>query len=160
MKRLIITLLLLLPALSYGEALKVYTVTGDSMSPALVSGDKVAVSTEIDPPIKRGELIAIKFKSRSVPIIKRVFAISGDKVEIKNSGIYINGDKVRDIQQSKWKSTASQLRHYGWTIPPNNFFILGDNPENSLDSRRLGIISNDQIQGRVIEIIKKSHYSK
>jgi signal peptidase I len=160
MKLLIVFALFLLPTFSYGKAFKVYTVSGDSMSPALVSGDKVAVSTEIDTPIERGELVAIKFKSRSVPIIKRVTAVPGDRVEIKDKGIYINGDKVRDIDQDRWKSTASQLRHYDWIIPPKHFFILGDNPENSLDSRRLRIIAQDQIHGKVIEVIKKQHYSK
>ena len=153
MKKLIFLAVLLLPYLSYGNALKTYTVAGDSMSPVLASGDNVVVNTEIDEPAERGDLVAIKFKNTATPMVKRVVAVEGDRVEIKNNTIIINEKSFRHIDEKRWQSTVNQLKRYSWIVPSNNFFVLGDNPQNSRDSRRLGLISTSQLIGKVVKII-------
>ncbi len=145
--------LFIFPVLSFGSDFKTYTVSGNSMSPAIMSGNKVVVNTK--QPIMRGDLVAVSFKHSKTPLIKRVAALANDRVEFMDNALFINGTKLRDFDQERWSSTVNQLRHYDWTIPPEHCFILGDNPVNSRDSRRLGIISYDQIQGKVIDIFKK-----
>jgi len=156
MKRLIFFAVLLVPCLAYGNSLKTYTVAGNSMSPVLVSGDKVVVSTEMNKPMERDDLVAIGFKHSAIPIVKRVVAVEGDRVEIKSNTIFVNEKSFRHIDEKRWQSTVNQLKRYNWIVPKNNLFILGDNPKNSRDSRRLGLISMSQIEGKVVKIIKSA----
>ena len=142
-------------ALSVFADSKTYTVAGDSMSPALVSGDRVVVSSDRMVQLSRGDLVAIRFKHSDTPIVKRVVAVEGDRVEIKDASILVNGQKYRQIDMARWKTTMTQLERYGWVVPSKNIFVLGDNPDSSLDSRRLGLISVDQVEGRVVKIIRK-----
>ncbi|MEW5743922.1 MAG: signal peptidase I [Nitrospirota bacterium] len=148
-----ITLMLHLPLASWAEV-KEYTVAGDSMSPALVSGDKVIVDTDAKDPVQRGDLVAISFTASPVPMVKRAAAIPGDRVEFRDNAAWVNGQKVREIDRQRWQSTIKQIEHFGNRIPEGYYLILGDNPRNSRDSGRLGLISSDHIKGRVVSVVK------
>jgi len=132
---------------------KTYTVTGDSMAPALIPGDRVVVEEKPAEPVKKGDLVAINFKHTEIPIVKRVIAVSGDSLIIRSNMLIVNNEPVRSFDEKRWMSTVRQLERYGWVVPPNNIFILGDNPKNSRDSRRLGLISTSQIKAKVVRII-------
>jgi signal peptidase I len=99
-------------------------------------------------------MVALEFKSRENPIVKRVVAVEGDRVEVKDDILYVNGKELRSIDAERWASTVRQLERYGWRIPKNNIFVLGDNPRASRDSRRLGLISTSQVAGKVVKIIR------
>jgi len=132
---------------------KTYTVMGESMAPALKRGDRVIVESQAEP-LKKGDLVAIKFKNSTSPIVKRIIAVEGDRLEIRKGTILLNGKPVRSIDAKRWQSTVNQLEHYKWVVPPDNIFVLGDNPRNSRDSRRLGLISTSQVTGKVVKVIK------
>ena len=153
-KALIAAICFLLPASSWAGEARTYTVAGSSMSPTLMEGDTVVVSDEGVDGLKRGDLAAIRFAGRTNPMVKRVAAIAGDMVEIKGDRLLVNGKEICFIDSYRWRSTIKQLERYRWILPENNVFILGDNPENSRDSRRLGLISTEQVKGKVIEIIR------
>jgi signal peptidase I len=149
---LALALIAFLPALSpAGE--RAYIVRGTSMSTAIEPGDTVVVSDEVSA-IKRGDMVALEFKSRENPIVKRVVAVAGDRVEVKDDVLYVNGKELRRIDAQRWAPTVRQLEHYGWVVPENNIFVLGDNPRASRDSRRLGLISTAQVVGKVVRIIR------
>ncbi|MEW5745877.1 MAG: signal peptidase I [Nitrospirota bacterium] len=131
-----------------------YTVAGDSMSPALVSGDKVVVDTDLKGPVQRGDLVAIGFSTSSTPMVKRVAAVPGDRIEFRDNAVWVNGRKVREIDRQRWQSTIKQIEFHGHRIPEQHYLILGDNPRNSRDSGRLGLISADRLKGRVVKVRK------
>ncbi len=125
------------------------------MVPKLMPGDTVLVDNN-PRQVMKDDLVAIRFKHTATPMVKRVVAVEGDRVEIKNNAIFINDKPFRHIDEKRWQSTVNQLKRYNWLVPKNNLFILGDNPQNSRDSRRLGLISTSQIQGKVVKIIKSA----
>jgi signal peptidase I len=90
--------------------------------------------------------------------IKRLIAVGGDKVIIKNGDIYINGEKVNDPRIDK-NYYLSRLDYgtYGTngqeiTIPQGKFYFLGDNSANSSDSRVWGYAERDWIVGKALFI--------
>jgi len=151
--KILISILILIPSLALC-AERTYTVAGHSMEPALMPGDRVVVAPLDDRPLERGELVAISLKGMHTPMVKRVVAVKGDALEIRENALFVNNEKINNIDTGRWASTIKQLEHYGWRVPENNLFVLGDNPENSRDSRRLGLLSLDQISGRVVRVIK------
>lgn len=78
-------------------------------------------------------------------LIKRVVAVEGDFVELIDGGLYINGDKFEEpyINTMTFSKRGSQ-----WKVPEGKLFVLGDNRENSLDSRSLGFIAKEQVKGK------------
>lgn len=142
---------------SAGE--RVFNVGGTSMLPALKPGQRVTVDTSYYQahPFEGGHLVAIKFSTRKRPMVKRIIALSGDRVEINNGRITISGrspdgaayERERDITPGSGKILAIQLKRYGNRVPPATLIVSGDNPANSFDSLDYGIISKTQIMGRV-----------
>ncbi len=89
-------------------------------------------------------------------MVKRAAAVEGDRVEIRENAIFINGERLRDFESQKWKSTVKQLERARWVVPPKNIFVLGDNAADSRDSQRLGLISTGQVEGKVVRIDRNS----
>ncbi|MGM0395729.1 MAG: signal peptidase I [Bacillota bacterium] len=79
-------------------------------------------------------------------LIKRVVAVGGDLVEIIDGEVHINGERVEEpyINTITYSRGDSQ-----WQVPQGKLFVLGDNRENSLDSRVLGFIDEQQVKGEV-----------
>lgn len=152
----IIALLMLLPSAAFaGE--RSFTVSGNSMSPALMAGDKViAQDVQNETVLKKGDLVIIEFSHRKRPMVKRVAAVAGDKIEFREGALMVNGQTLRKIDPEKWKSTMSQIAHYDNSVPKNNILVLGDNAENSRDSARLGLISMDQVTGKVVKTVRSN----
>lgn len=82
-------------------------------------------------------------------LIKRVVAIPGDKVDIKDGLVYVNGEVESGYQfQGQTYSTSDIV--YPIEVANDKVFVLGDNRENSLDSRGLGLIDYSQIKGKAL----------
>ncbi|GIP19941.1 signal peptidase I [Paenibacillus sp. J22TS3] len=81
--------------------------------------------------------------------IKRVIGKSGDVIEIKNQQVYRNGTALDEPYIKEKMNPAPDQK---WVVPDNSIFVLGDNRNNSSDSRELGPIPFDHIMG--IEEIK------
>jgi len=162
MRRLlaIAALSLLLPCASYAQGYRTYTVAGSSMSPTLVPGDEVVVAGLDGRAPERGELVEIRLAGRANPMVKRVAAVPGDGVEVRDGGLYINGGRLCGIDPDRWKPTLRQLENYGWKVPDGTYLIMGDNRANSRDSRRLGLIPAESVTGRVVDIIGHGIHTK
>jgi signal peptidase I len=96
----------------------------------------------------------LSFLNRVIPsvmeidYIKRVIGVPGDKIDIKDGHVYINGEKL-DEKYAKGE-THKQLLDFPKTVPPNTVFVLGDNRQNSRDSRIIGFIEYDRIKGKAV----------
>lgn len=81
-------------------------------------------------------------------LIKRVVGVPGDTIDIKEGKVYIDG-KVYNEPYVKGKTLPLGMK-FPFTIPENEYFVLGDNREHSTDSRDIGLISKDKIEGKAL----------
>ncbi|MGG5462148.1 signal peptidase I [Clostridium sp. B9] len=88
-------------------------------------------------------------------LVKRIIALPGDIIEIDNSSLYINGE---EIHENYIKETMTLQYYLKLKVPKDKYFVMGDNRNVSLDSRYFGLISLDDIQGKVmIKYCCKNH---
>lgn len=128
-------------------------VDGDSMNPTLNDQDWVAVAgsvTEFD----RGDIIIINQPwKRNVPIIKRVIAVGGDTINIdfEKREVYVNGIKLYEpyISEPTWLSYDIE---FPLTVDEGKLFVMGDNRNDSIDSRssQIGLIDERYVLGKAL----------
>ncbi len=82
-------------------------------------------------------------------MIKRVIGLPGDHIQIKDGSVYVNGEKLEESYISNEISTESFILN-DFTVPEGYYFMMGDNRERSSDSRTLGCIPKNKLEGRVI----------
>ena len=127
--------------------LPVLQIEGTSMEPTLHNGDVVLLmkTTRFD----RGDLCGFTWNNKL--LIKRVIGIPGDWIEIDTDGtIYLNGEKLDEpyVQQ---KAFGECDLEFPFQVPQEQYFVVGDMRESSIDSRNtlIGCIPKDQIVGKV-----------
>ena len=131
---------------------------------------------------ERGEIVVFRFpKDPMVDYIKRCVAVAGDSIELRGSTLYINGEPEgkEEFLEERWdpeenrnisyyritkddgqqyiirKASRPEWRMQDWgpyTVPPNHIFMMGDNRDNSYDSRMWGPLDMDYIVGRALVI--------
>lgn len=127
--------------------LPVLQIEGTSMEPTLVNGDVVLLTktTSFD----RGELCGFSWNNKL--LIKRVIGIPGDWIEIDTDGtVYLNGEKL-DEPYAEQLSVGECNLEFPFQVPQEQYFVLGDMRESSIDSRNtlIGCVAKDQIVGKV-----------
>ncbi|MBE5925236.1 MAG: signal peptidase I [Lachnospiraceae bacterium] len=128
---------------------------GQSMSPALNNNDTLLLNKGAysfrDP--KRYDIIAFKLKEDADGYfnIKRIVGLPGETIQIKSGSVFINGESLRDIPFDSLIMTEG-LALEPITLKENEYFVLGDNCNNSEDSRyiNIGNISAKEIKGKVV----------
>lgn len=136
-------------------------VDGPSMMPTLHNGDQMIVNKivyDIHEP-ERFDIVVFHASDKK-DFIKRVVGVPGEHVAVKDDVLYIDGKKMKEPFLSEQKSSVMSNESYtgdfqldGITngteeIPEGKVLVLGDNRNNSTDSRILGLISMDQIVGK------------
>lgn len=81
-------------------------------------------------------------------LIKRVIGVPGDTIDIRDGKVYING-QIYNESYVKGRTLPLKMK-FPLTIPENEYFVLGDNRENSMDSRDIGLIPKDKIEGKAV----------
>lgn len=127
--------------------LPVLQIEGTSMEPTLHNGDIVLLmkTTRFD----RGDLCGFTWNNKL--LIKRVIGVPGDWIEIDTDGtIYLNGDKLDEPYVAN-KAFGECDLEFPFQVPQEQYFVVGDMRESSIDSRNtlIGCIPKDQIVGKV-----------
>ena len=131
-----------------------YVIPSGSMEPTLVPGERVLMDSawyRLSSP-KRGDIIAFRTsedKKASIHI-KRVIALPGETVQIKDGQILINGEVYNEKDEFPAITNAG-LASEPITVGKGQYFVLGDNRNNSEDSRHngMGLVNSDRIVGKL-----------
>lgn len=99
---------------------------------------------------KRGDIVVFKYpKDPKQYFIKRVIGLPGEKIKIEDNRIFVNGTKIDETYLPETIETVLPLRGYGdITLASDEYFLLGDNRTQSLDSRIFGPVKREFLIGR------------
>jgi signal peptidase I len=152
-----------------------FQIPTGSMEPTLLVGDfllvnKLAYVQPVFPiekiilprrHIERFDIVVFKYpRDPSKDFVKRVIALEGETIEIKDKEVYINGEPIHEnykIHNDSQIFTRNGYYHYDdvirdnfdpLTVPPGNCFVMGDNRDDSQDSRYWGCLPLQLIKGR------------
>lgn len=123
-------------------------VKGDSMLPTLEEGNLV-LYTRIHPEYRRGDVVSVRIPSGEY-YVKRIIAVEGDTVELKDGKVYLNGEALSEPYAAgeTWEQAAGVVR-YPYTVLEGQVFVVGDNRAVSMDSRNFGAVGERQIKGKI-----------
>ncbi len=162
-----IGLALLIALAVRSSVVQAFWVPSGSMLPTIQIGDHIFVNklaysvhlpligTELfkTGDLHRGDVVVfISPIDPSTDLIKRVIAVPGDTVEIRNKQLYVNGEKLADPHASFSDSTIMPTGHRDnmppTQVPEGKFFVMGDNRDRSYDSRFWGFANISDIKGK------------
>jgi signal peptidase I len=133
------------------SAVHIYSIPSESMMPTLAVGDQIVVTPYYASAPERGHIIV--FRSVTNPddlLVKRVIAVPGDLVDSRMGRMRIGGYTVPEpyvLQPAATGAISSQL------VPSEAYFVLGDNRDDSIDSRSWGFVPRSAIVGRARMIL-------
>ena len=128
---------------------RAWVVEGPSMQPNLYYGQRVMmekVTYQLFHGPRRGDVVVVNVPDSSEPLIKRVIALPGETIEMRDGRVLIDGEVIEE----PWVKHTATRDFQATTVPPLHVFIMGDNRPDSRDSRAFGPIHIDQIEGRAL----------
>lgn len=157
----------------YSFAFRIQAVEGESMEKSFYDGDRIV--SIYDNNIKRGDVVIARLtplkenkNDEDEYLIKRVIGVPGDTIKYTKEGLYINGVYVKEEYTSIVPTSSNEYNkeffiikeddealegkvlEYHSVIPKGYYFLMGDNRNNSLDSRKYGLFSQEEIVSVVI----------
>jgi len=112
---------------------------------------------------ERGDVIVFQFDENNY-FVKRVIGLPGETIAIHNGHVYINNkqlDESKYLAPNVYTSGGRFLiEDLEYTIPPNTYFVMGDNRPHSTDSRDIGPVPIEKFQGRILARIYPIHKIK
>ncbi len=130
------------------------SVLGASMEPTLHSGDRIFVSRVAYriSDVNRGDVIIIESpKNPDIEYVKRVIALPGETLLIKEGDVYIDGYLLEEPYLSEktnlWENGFTE-ENIPYVVPENHVFVMGDNRPRSSDSREFGPVSMESVIGK------------
>jgi signal peptidase I len=150
--------------------IQAFKIPSPSMVPTLLIGDHILVNKFlygiklpfVDEKIlslrnpERGDVIVFKFpKNRRMDFIKRCIAVGGETVEIRDKKIYVDGKSIDDPHgyfndNGRYVDIRDNFGPY--TVPEGKIFVMGDNRDNSNDSRFWGVVDLAEVKGKAVVI--------
>jgi signal peptidase I len=145
----ILALLVVIPTRVY--VFEPFTVAGASMSPTYNNGDYLLVN-KFDKSFQRGDVVVFRFpKDAGQFFIKRIIGLPSEKVDIQNGKVLVNGQVLSENYYSGETLPDSSI-----TLGQDQYFVLGDNRNQSFDSRNFGPITTSSIQGKIFDKVSYS----
>ena len=142
-------------------ALGPYKIPSSSMYPTLKIGDKVFVDklTYRFRHPRRGDVVVFRSPTGKFDFVKRLIAFEGEEVEIRDGVVYIDGRNIRQLSDipayvyyyNKNDTPYGRARQK-FKVPDHSLFVLGDNSQNSNDSRYWGFVPNKNMIGKAFMI--------
>jgi len=158
-----------------------YNIPSGSMKPTLLVGDFILVNKLVyrfsEP--QRGDIVVFKYPIEpKIDFIKRIVALPGEEVEVRNNQVFINGKPLPLIEVGRGEENGLRKviyeevmpegikhkvqfyedfpfskRDFGpVVVPPNHYFVMGDNRDNSEDSRYWGFLPKENVVGKAFVI--------
>ncbi len=122
-------------------------VSGNSMEPVFYEGDILLLRKWGMP--QKGDMVAAYIEELDYDVVKRILASEGDRVTTAYEGLFLNGEmvaeSVKGIQEERKKQERQEF-----ILPPDQYFLIGENQEVSLDSRVFGCIGKSAVRGIVV----------
>jgi len=113
-------------------------------------------------PIQRGDVIVFKYPEEPErDFIKRVIGLPGETLEVRHKRVYINGELLEEPyvhyllppRPNDQESPFDKRENYGpVTVPPDQYFVMGDNRDNSADSRYWGFLPREYVKGQALMV--------
>jgi signal peptidase I len=123
-------------------------VDGSAMLPTFKEGDRLMLNTNLGE-LKRGDVVVNLYpKDTAKKYIKRIIALPNETIEIRQGVVFINGKQL-DEPYLDQNFNQAQSNFASTKIEADNYFVMGDNRDNSSDSRFWGTVKKDLIQGTV-----------
>lgn len=139
--KVVITLFIMLTiTLIFDLHFSILLVSGESMMPTY-KNNEFLFGTKINKTYNRFDVIVVYAKDKY--IIKRIIGLPGEHIEYKDNKLYINGNLVKD------DFNFGTTNNFDVTIDKNSYFCLGDNRNNSLDSRYYGTFNKKYILAKI-----------
>ncbi len=129
-----------------------FQASANSMAPSIVKKDLIVVSTFAYTKMKpaRNDIIVFKYpRDPSQNYVKRVIAIGNDRLRITDGQVFLNDEPLEEpfTQHVRLKRPRQER---SWAVPSGTVFVMGDNRDNSHDSRSFGFVPLDNVVGRVL----------
>ena len=135
-----------------------YTVPTGSMEQTIQIGDNIfaqKVTVELGQPVAPGDIVVFNNPNAGSDhdiLVKRVIAVGGQTVDLVNGAVYVDGVKLtEDYAQGMSYPLAGQAPgveiSYPYTVPEGSVWMMGDNRENSADSRYFGAVPTSELIG-------------
>ncbi|OGN88806.1 MAG: signal peptidase I [Chloroflexi bacterium RBG_13_48_10] len=145
LETILLSLVLFFAINTVSERIRVESI---SMQPTLYPGDYVIVNKlayRFSHAPVRGDVIVFRYPPNpdAIPYIKRIIGLPGDQIHIADGKIYVDGQLVLEPYL-----TVTTNRGGDWTVPAGQLFVMGDNRNNSSDSRSWGFVPLGNIIGR------------
>lgn len=135
-------------------ALHIYSIPSRSMAPTLEPGDQIVVTRYFRSQPERGHVIVFRSPVDGTELmVKRVIALPGDLVDSRLGYVRIGGHTLPEpyvLRAAATGAIESQL------IPAESYYVLGDNRDDSFDSRSWGVVRREQVVGRARMILWSS----
>lgn len=123
-------------------------VPTESMVPTIQIGDRLMVE-KVSKEIERGDIVVFKPTPRSgskLDLVKRVIGLPGDQLEIKDGKVYVNGSPLDEpYLKEEMRSNFGPFQ-----VPQDSYFMMGDNRNNSYDSRSWGVVPKENLVGKAL----------
>jgi signal peptidase I len=150
-----------------------YVVPTGSMLETIQMGDRILTnkmayslrlpltSLEIAPmgEIRRGDVVVFDPPQGDIPYVKRVIGLPGERIEIRNKVVLVGGKPlsepyVRYVDSRIYPQTVQPRDNLGpFVVPEGRFFVMGDNRDESFDSRFWGFVDERDIKGRAVAVL-------
>lgn len=125
-------------------------ISGNSMDPTYRNGQTVWYN-RIDRSYQAGDIVCFRIPTGDL-LVKRIIAVGGDVVDLRDGQVYVNGEKLDESAYAHGNTEEEPGEMtYPYTVPEGSYFMMGDNREESVDSRSFKAIVGAAIRGKLFQ---------